>query len=57
MTIMQGFRLDERGRMIIGRFNCETLPEGWFDSPEKADPKPVVEEKRPTLKLKGKRNG
>lgn len=56
MTIMHGFMF-ENGNMRIGMFQGP-LPEGWYDSPEKAKravaPK---EEKRPILKLKKKRNG
>jgi hypothetical protein len=57
VTILQGFRI-ENGQMRIGVFNND-LPEGWFDSPTKAEravnpPPPPV--KRPTLKLKKARN-
>lgn len=55
---MEGFRI-ENGKMRIGIFNNE-LPQGWFDAPDKAEravSPPKVEEKRPILKLKKKRNG
>ena len=63
MTILQGFRI-ENGKMRIGTFNTD-LPQGWFDSPTKAEraEMPVIEPPkmdprfipRPKLKLKAKK--
>ena len=61
MTIRQGFKI-ENGKMRIGNFNNE-LPQGWFDSPTKAEraanpePEAPTPTKRATLTLKKKRNG
>lgn len=56
MGIMQGFKLDAMGKMQIGVFN-EPLPEGWFDSPTKAERSvnPPEPPKRPILTLKGRK--
>ena len=58
---MQGFKI-ENGKMRIGTFNTE-LPQGWFDSPTKAEraanPEPPKIDPRfiprPKLKLKAKK--
>lgn len=55
--MIQGFMI-ENGKMRIGVFNSE-LPQGWFDAPDKAERAanpPKIEEARPILKLKKKRN-
>ena len=46
MTILYGFKLDDRGRMMDRLFDLDKMPPDWYDSPDKVPgvkPKEVVE--------------
>lgn len=35
MTILYGFKLDDRGRMMDRLFDLHKMPPDWYDSPDK----------------------
>lgn len=51
MTMLYGYRLDDRGKMQIALYDADEFPQDWFDAPDKAERAANPVEKRPTLTL------